>query len=379
MRRWQKKTCTVQAKRVSLQSKIPNCLPITGQMGLRTLTRAQGVMALRPFLFDMTNELTITEQNELERCEVAIKQGLETFLEVGQALMTIRDKRLYRLQFRTFEDYCRERWGMSRIHAHRMIEASEVVSNVLPIGNIPRTESQARPLTKLEPELQQKAWEQVVQESPDKITAKRVEEVVEQWKPYNEEVKAAKQAPDLLNPAPKCVEDVLDDITNRKKAHVSNNSGNNEWYTPKCYLDSARLVMGSMDLDPASSAIANEIVQAAKFFTAEDNGLEQDWRGNIWMNPPYAQPLIQQFCAKLETEDYTQAIVLVNNATETKWGNALLTLASAVCFPKGRIKFVDPDGNLGDSPLQGQMIAYIGLDKQRFCKEFKKYGPCLEA
>lgn len=325
------------------------------------------------------SDLTITEQHELERCEVVIKQGLETFLEVGQALMTIRDKRLYRLEFGTFEDYCRERWGMSRIHAHRMIEASEVVSNVLPMGNIPRTERQARPLTKLEPELQQKAWEQVVQESPDKITAKRVEEVVEQWKPYNEEVKAAKQAPDLLNPAPKCVEDVLDDITNRKKAHVSNNSGNNEWYTPKCYLDSARLVMGSIDLDPASSAIANEAVQAAKFFTAEENGLEQVWSGNIWMNPPYAQPLIQQFCEKLEQEKYKQAVVLVNNATETKWGNILLGLASAVCFPKSRIKFVAPDGSLGDSPLQGQMIVYIGVNKSTFCDEFSKYGVCLEA
>src|SRR5215467_1413999 len=44
----------------------------------------------------------------------------------------------------TFEDYCRERWKMSRIHAHRMIEASEVAGNLLPVGNVPKTESQAR-------------------------------------------------------------------------------------------------------------------------------------------------------------------------------------------------------------------------------------------
>ena len=54
----------------------------------------------------------------------------------------------------TFEAYCRGRWGMSRIHAHRMIEAAVVTENLLPIGNIPATERQARPLTQLEPEVQ---------------------------------------------------------------------------------------------------------------------------------------------------------------------------------------------------------------------------------
>lgn len=164
-----------------------------------------------------------------------------------------------------------------------------------------------------------------------------------------------------------------------KKAHVSNNSGNNEWYTPAKYLDSARAVMGHIDLDPASSVIANERVQAGRIFTAEEDGLKQDWFGNIWMNPPYAQPLIEQFCNKLVSEKINQAIVLVNNATETKWGNTLLKNCSAVCFTKGRIKFVAPDGTLGDSPLQGQMIVYFGSQKIKFIDEFSKYGVCLEA
>lgn len=163
------------------------------------------------------------------------------------------------------------------------------------------------------------------------------------------------------------------------KAHVSNNSGNNEWYTPAKYLDSARAVMGHIDLDPASSVIANERVQAGRIFTAEEDGLKQDWFGNIWMNPPYAQPLIEQFCNKLVSEKINQAIVLVNNATETKWGNTLLKNCSAVCFTKGRIKFVAPDGTLGDSPLQGQMIVYFGSQKIKFIDEFSKYGVCLEA
>lgn len=67
--------------------------------------------------------------------------------------------RLYREQFATFEDYCRERWGMSRVHAHRLIESAEVIGNLLPIGNtVPANEAQARALTGLEPEQQRTAW-----------------------------------------------------------------------------------------------------------------------------------------------------------------------------------------------------------------------------
>lgn len=162
-----------------------------------------------------------------------------------------------------------------------------------------------------------------------------------------------------------------------KGAHVSNNSGENEWYTPPQYIESARKVMGSIDLDPASSECANEIVKAKKYFDEGVDGLFQVWKGNIWMNPPYAQPLIFDFILKLETEVYSQAIVLVNNATETKWGQKLLELSNAVCFHTSRIRFVSPDGDLGDAPLQGQMIAYIGKNYKEFIAEFRQYGICL--
>jgi len=192
----------------------------------------------------------------------------------------------------------------------------------------------------------------------------------------------AKKAPDevkeKLRQGEISINQAYQEVSGRK-AHVSNNSGNNEWYTPIKYIESARVVMGSIDLDPASSLIANKSIRAQTIYTKDDDGLSKKWHGNIWMNPPYAQPLINQFCEKIVSEDFDQAITLVNNATETAWGNILLSKADAVCFVKGRIKFVAPDGSLGDSPLQGQMIVYIGGNSEKFISEFKSYGVCLKA
>jgi phage N-6-adenine-methyltransferase len=317
--------------------------------------------------------LNIEERNELERCEVVIKQGLETFVEVGTALMTIRNKRLYRVEFGTFEEYCKARWGMDKRHSNRLILATETIANLGPIGPIPSTESQARPLTQLEPEIQRAAWQEVVETHGENITAAKVQGVVDLWKPVNEQVHQAKEEP-IFAPA---IENIIQEAkTNR--AHVVNNSGENEWYTPECYIESARLVMGSIDLDPASSEIANQRVKATTFYTQDDNGLLFDWCDNVWMNPPYAQPLITQFITKLVESNINQAIVLVNNATETAWGQMLLRVSSAVCFHQGRIRFIDPQGNIGQSPLQGQMICYIGIFPKTFANEFLKYGTILQ-
>lgn len=121
----------------------------------------------------MDELITLEERSELYQLEEVIRQGLNTFVDVGNALLKIRDKRLYRQEYSTFEYYCREQWGMSRIHAHRMIDAASVTNNLLPIGNkLPATESQARPLASLEPDEQVEAWKRVITSTPEgKITA----------------------------------------------------------------------------------------------------------------------------------------------------------------------------------------------------------------
>lgn len=136
---------------------------------------------------------------------------------------------------------------------------------------------------------------------------------------------------------------VLKAITESKRPYIVNNSHDEEWYTPSCYIESARKVMGSIDLDPASCATANKTVSANAFYTAEDDGLSQEWSGNVWLNAPYDQ--IQKFASKLlESEKVTRAIVLTNNATETRWFQSLLEKASALVFHLGRLRFTKPDG-----------------------------------
>lgn len=163
--------------------------------------------------------------------------------------------------------------------------------------------------------------------------------------------------------------------------HVSHNSGENEWYTPPKFVEAAKEVMGGVDVDPASSKIANETVNAKTYYDTESDGLEQKWKGRVWMNPPYSQPHISQFCntlaKKLSTGEVTEACVLVNNATETGFGQKLLGLCAAVCFPSGRIKFLDVEGEAKGAPLQGQMILYYGVHSQHFLSEFGKFGVCL--
>lgn len=165
------------------------------------------------------------------------------------------------------------------------------------------------------------------------------------------------------------------------KPHVTHNSGENEWYTPPAFIEMARKAMGGIDCDPASSDFANKVVKAKTHYTAQDNGLAQQWRGRVWMNPPYSNPLCGEFCAaltrKFAEKEIDQACVLVNNATETGWFQSMLKLASGVCFLEGRVKYHDHTGTPANSPLQGQAVLYFGSRVQSFVVSFSDAGVVL--
>jgi len=152
-----------------------------------------------------------------------------------------------------------------------------------------------------------------------------------------------------------------------------------EWYTPAEYIDAARRTMGSIDLDPATCEMAQTIVQADVYLTKMDNGLGAKWlRENVWLNPPYSnsQTWIDKLLREVDGVFVKQAIVLVNNATETAWFQSLLARSTVVCFPGRRLQFWRHDhSNVG--ARQGQAIFYIGPNGAAFIAEFKQFGTLM--
>lgn len=184
----------------------------------------------------------------------------------------------------------------------------------------------------------------------------------------------------IINPS--TIDEVQAAVDTAHQPRVVHNTGDEEWYTPIEYLDAARVVLQAIDLDPASSHQAQEHVRASTYYTREDDGLAHAWSGRVWLNPPYSKGLIDKFVHKLcehySAREVTQAIVLVNNATDTKWFHQLALFASAFCFPRGRLKqWLSPEIDKGSSPTQGQVFCYLGENNMDFVKEFSKYGLIL--
>jgi ParB family chromosome partitioning protein len=137
-----------------------------------------------------------------------------------------------------------------------------------------------------------------------------------------------------------------------------------EWRTPPEYIEAARAVLGEIDLDPASNASANRVVRAKTFYDKQTNGLDKEWWGRVWLNPPYSRELILKFTEKL-VEEYnagrcTAAIVLGNAMADAKWFEQLSVEADALCFTARRIKFLDQHGRSQKTDVRGQVFIYLG-------------------
>jgi hypothetical protein len=163
-------------------------------------------------------------------------------------------------------------------------------------------------------------------------------------------------------------------------------SQNDSWRTPARYIEAARLVMGAIDLDPASSEEANQVVKAFNYFDKELDGLDQLWYGRLYCNPPYGKSaegksMQGQFAAKLVAEyeagNVEEAILLVNLYFGYEWFAPLRS--RPMCLVDHRIAFAHPDtGEEGDEAKASSVFVYFGKSPAKFYRVFSEFGYCCQ-
>lgn len=147
--------------------------------------------------------------------------------------------------------------------------------------------------------------------------------------------------------------------------------------------------MESIELDPASCTEANEIVKAERYYTKEQNGLQQKWRArSLWLNPPYArdehyQSGIGHFIKKCvdayQSGDVQQAIILATTEANARWFYPLWQYI--ICIPDHRVKFLSPEKDPRGvyQHMFGTCFVYLGPNEQRFAEIFSQFGHIVKS
>jgi len=251
----------------------------------------------------------LTERLRLEALERVIERGMKTFVAVGQALMEIRDDRLYQATHPSFEDYCRERWGFRRAHAHRLIQSAKVLQALSPMGDTPASERQARELTPLldQPVQLRAAW------SDARARASR---------------SGSPLTTRLLRTA---VEHRLTETPRIGHEHI----GTDRWETP---ADLFAVLNQEFRFELDVCALPAN-AKCATYYTPDQDGLKQAWRGRCWMNPPYGSTIGAWIAKAWESAKQGATVVsLLPVHTETGWWWDYCRHAE-VRFLRGRLRF----------------------------------------
>lgn len=310
------------------------------------------------------------ENTRLAHCEAVIKRGLNTYVSVGLALMEINEARLYRGSHPTFEQYVRERWDCSRDYAYKLIRAAATAKSLRDVDpglqSEPETEKQARPLTRVEPEVAAKAWEKAVEENGPQPTAEQVEQAVA-------EVEAELGG----QPQPTRAEQ-------SRKALTSSDS--NEWYTPPEIIEAVReLFGGRIDLDPASSEVAQRTVKAERWIGLPEDGLAVPWGGRVFNNCPYGlneerrsnQGVWLEYAEHQVRSGNAEAVAFLCNAHIGRPWFRSVWRYPLVLFNE-RIRFLRPDGTPGDQPTQGDVLVLLVEEyrgwEEAFVGVMKRFG-----
>jgi len=156
-----------------------------------------------------------------------------------------------------------------------------------------------------------------------------------------------------------------------------------EWWTPQWIIEAARMTLGRIDLDPASTFDANKRTKAVLFYTREDNGLKKEWRGTVFLNPPskrgdptarphlWAKKLIEEY----DNRHIPRAIFVVKSVLGYKWYEEFYH-RFWVCHLRERPAFIRPDGTTIGQAKKGVSVFYLGDIGHRikFIHHFMDHG-----
>jgi ParB family chromosome partitioning protein len=157
------------------------------------------------------------------------------------------------------------------------------------------------------------------------------------------------------------------------------------WGTSPAYMKLVRQLFPIIDLDPASEAIFNKIVEASRYFTKNQDGLAQDWyANNVFCNPPYGSKLysfIEKAIQEL-VDGHCQNVILLGSRRGSKkyrkLKNVWLGMGGLVLQHHQRIRFVDPQGKQQKAPRHDADTWYFGDSPNRFREVFGLLGDILD-
>jgi hypothetical protein len=110
----------------------------------------------------LSESLTDSERDRYIELNAMIAQGMDAFVEVGLAILEVRDSKLYREEFATFEDYCKVRWSFTARRATQLVSSVQVVKGLAQEGvtDLPRTDAQAMPLVSVPKGKRAEVWQE---------------------------------------------------------------------------------------------------------------------------------------------------------------------------------------------------------------------------
>ncbi|OLB69084.1 MAG: hypothetical protein AUI16_29745 [Alphaproteobacteria bacterium 13_2_20CM_2_64_7] len=157
-----------------------------------------------------------------------------------------------------------------------------------------------------------------------------------------------------------------------KRYHEPSTGESSEWYTPRSVLDKIGLVY---DLDPCAPPVdmrQHYCVPAKKVYTEQDDGLSQPWQGLVFENAPWGEgrnkivPWLEKFF------EHANGVAICRAYTSSGWFHKVVVPnAELLLFPRGKTKFVRPDGSIGKAPGHG--VIFLGMGEVA-CNALRRSG-----